>query len=48
MKRALQKFVTQLVPVCQEINHNKRVTRQHGFVWLASNTFKINNYKHMK
>ena len=31
MKRALQNFVTQLVPVYREMNHYKRVT---------SNTFK--------
>jgi hypothetical protein len=40
MKRALQNFVTQLVPVNREINHYKRVTRQNGFDGLASNTFK--------
>jgi len=33
MKRALQNFVIQ-------INHYKRVTRQNGFVGLASNNFK--------
>jgi hypothetical protein len=33
MKRALPNFVTQM-------NHYKRVTRQNGFVGLASNTFK--------
>jgi hypothetical protein len=32
MKRALQDSVTQM-------NHYKRVTRQNGFVGLASNTF---------
>ena len=48
MKRALQNFVTQLVPVYREINHYKRVTRQNGFVGLASNTLKINNHNEMK
>jgi hypothetical protein len=33
MKRALQNFVI-------HINHYKRVTRQNGFVGLASNTFE--------
>jgi hypothetical protein len=33
MKRAWQNFATQM-------NHYKRVTRQNGFVGLASNTFK--------
>jgi hypothetical protein len=33
MKRALQNFVTQM-------DHYKRVTRQNGFVGLASNAFK--------
>jgi hypothetical protein len=40
MKRALQIFVIQLVPVYRKINHYKRVTRQNGFVGLASNAFK--------
>ena len=40
MKRALQNFVTQLVPLYREMNHYMRVTRQNDFVGLASNTFK--------
>ncbi len=39
MKRALQNIVTQLVLVYREMNHYERVTRQNGFVGLASNTF---------
>ena len=40
MKRAFQNFVTQLVPVYREMDHYKRVTRQNGFVGLASNTIE--------
>jgi hypothetical protein len=40
MKRALQKFVTQLVLVNREMDHYKEFTRQNGFVGLAANTFK--------